>query len=211
MNPKRANLFSVISEGIIIYGTPKTRCRVGFTNPSLMTQRGFGRLHFQGVVMKQIPLTQGRVALVDDEDFERLNQFKWCAHKIGNSYYAARHLDRKHLIGMHRQILNVSIGLVVDHINGDGLDNRRKNLRLCTHAQNLWNTRKHRRKTTTSRFIGVSWWTIGKIWRAVIWANGKQILIGSFHSEQDAAKAYDIKAKEIRGEFAVLNFPPGKM
>ena len=92
--------------------------------------------------MKYIPLTQGKQAIVDDEDFERVNQWKWCFHKGNNEKNA--YAFRFNSIRMHRFILNVPKGLHVDHINGDTLDNRKSNLRMCTNSENQLNSYRHR-------------------------------------------------------------------
>ena len=97
-------------------------------------------------------------------------------------------------------------GLVVDHINHNTLDNRRKNLRLCTWAQNNQNRRPSKRKNKLSKYKGVSFYKKSKLYRALIWCNKKQYFLGYFKDETDAAKAYDKKARELFGEFAYLNF-----
>jgi hypothetical protein len=107
------------------------------------------------------------------------------------------------MVFMHREILYAPKDKVVDHINHNGLDNRRENLRLVTIEQNVWNTRKQRR-LTASRYKGV---TLHKgQWRSVIYRRKKQIHLGYFDTEETAAKAYDVKAKELFGEYACLNF-----
>lgn len=153
--------------------------------------------------MKEIKLTQGRVTLVDDEDYEYLNQFKWCAHKTPNTFYAVRnaYINGKQVtVRMHAEILGISGG---DHADGDGLNNQRCNLRICTHQQNMWNRQIH--KITKYKYIGVQLNPHGGKWIARIRYNGKNIHIGSFVDEIDAAKAYNTKAIEFRGEFANLN------
>src|SRR3989304_1115588 len=154
--------------------------------------------------MKRIPLTQARFALVDDEDFEWLNQWKWNAIKSSNTYYAVRMSNRptRKIIRMHRLILNVSPHLDTDHVNHNGLDNTRKNLRSCTGSQNQMNGQKRR---GSSRFKGV--YLMGSLYRAQIRLNGKLHEVGCFDSEIEAAKAYDVKAQKLFGEFANLNFP----
>lgn len=131
---------------------------------------------------KEIPLTQGKVALVDDEDYERLNQFKWFASKNGKTYYAIR----KSKILMHRTIITPPSGFEIDHINGNGLDNRRENLRIVSHRENCQN--KHIEKT--SKFPGVTWNKQHKKWHAHVRILGKNRYLGSFDDEVEAAKAY---------------------
>lgn len=168
--------------------------------------------------MKKIPLTRGKYALVDDADFEWLNQWKWCAQKSRHTYYAVR-VKSKGLkqiqIFMHKLILNPPDGLKTDHINHSGLDNRRQNLRVCTLAENQWNQRLRKEMGEyKSEYKGVSWnkgqkYKGGRYkggWRARIGIDKKQMYLGYFQSEIDAAKAYDKKAKELFGEFAETNF-----
>lgn len=162
--------------------------------------------------MKEIPLTQGKFAKVDDEDFERVNQFKWCAVKRRDVFYAIRSIK---INGkwtkqyMHRFITNAKPGKEVDHENNDGqdsgLDNRKSNLRFCTRAQNLCNQRKQKR--ASSKYKGVYWQAGRKKWRAQIQANGRKICLGVFDSEEEAARTYDRAALKLFGEFARLNLP----
>lgn len=156
---------------------------------------------------KEIPLTQGKVAVVDEEDFDRLNKHKWYACKNGNTFYALRksNVNGKRLtILMHREILGLKPGDPgVDHRDGNGLNNRRKNLRLASHEQNGMNRRRN--KNGTSRFKGVYWEKNHRKWHVRIKFGGKYVHIGYFDSEEDAARAYDEKAKELFGEFARLN------
>jgi len=159
--------------------------------------------------MVKIPLSQGQFALVDDEDFEWLNQWKWSAGKRRNTFYAFRSVSIKgeqFHIYMHRLITEAPKGKETDHANGNGLDNRRRNLRVCTVRQNQYNQAK--RKNSLSQYKGVSLNKRVKVkkWVAGITKNGKNIHLGYFKDEIDAAKAYDRKAKELCGEFAKLNF-----
>lgn len=158
--------------------------------------------------MKLICLTQNKFTQVDDEDYDFLNQFKWCAikHRSGK-YYAVRGgwIDGKmKLIYMHRVIMNTPEWMLVDHIYHNGLDNRKSELRNCTHTQNQMNRRKQ--KNCSSKYFGVCWYKINKEWGARIKINGKQKHIGFFKTEVEAAKAYNIFAKKYLGEFANLNF-----
>jgi hypothetical protein len=150
--------------------------------------------------MKEIKLSKGFVALVDDEDYEYLNQWKWYVY-IDRIYYYALRRDNKSgkRIKMHRVILNAPDNIFVDHIDHNGLNNQRNNIRLCNNAQNQWNMKGRR-----NGLKGVS---VEKYcFRAAIKYQNKTIHLGSFKTEIEAGKAYDIKAKELFGEFAMLNF-----
>lgn len=147
---------------------------------------------------KQIPLTKGKVAIVDDEDYERLSKYKW--HYSGR--YARRTIMGFKKISMHQDILGTYNG-VADHINGNRLDNRKQNLRVCSHAGNAMN-RKVIAKNNTSGYKGVRFEY--KKYRASIQYKGKRIHIGLFETAEEAARAYDKKAKELFGEFARTNF-----
>jgi len=159
--------------------------------------------------MKKISLTQGMFAIVDDEDYDHINSFRWFAHKERHGiYYAYRNASIKNsYTRMHRMILRARSNFEIDHINGNGLDNRRCNIRLCSHAENLRNqTRIHGK----SKYKGVWWDKNNNKWSCGLTFNYKQIWIGRFISEIEAAKAYDNKAKELFGDFAYLNFPASK-
>ncbi len=160
----------------------------------------------RGISMKQIKLTQGKVAIVDDEDFEELSKYKWWARKSRGAWYAMRatYLDGQHTLLMHRAIMNAQKGQMLDHKNGNGLDNRHSNLRFCTHSQNQHNQR--RRRNGTSRYKGVHWHAHTQKWFSQIRLNNTSYYIGVYKSEIDAAKAYDAKAKELFGRFACTNF-----
>jgi hypothetical protein len=148
---------------------------------------------------KQIQLTQGKFALVDDEDYCDLSQYKWSLATCG---YAQRGTSPK--IYMHRQIMNAPTGMEVDHINGNRADNRKSNLRLCSHQQNL--QARPRFKNNSSGFRGVNYEKKGlKHWRARIELNGKKIDLGLYIDPRDAAIAYNNAARIIHGEFARLN------
>lgn len=155
--------------------------------------------------MKEIPLTKGKVALVDDEDFEYLSQWKWIAFLKKGIYYAQRQQwvnGRNAIIPMHRAILN-NPDSEVDHRDRNGLNNQRANLRLCTRSQNTMNRGKP--KHNKSGYKGVR--TVNGYIRAEIGCNGQRYYLGNFPDLVTAAKAYDAKAKELHGEFACLNFP----
>jgi hypothetical protein len=162
-----------------------------------------------GYAFRRIPLTQGKYAIVDPEDFERLNKHKWCAVKSCNTFYAGRtiYVGKKNIsIRMHREVIHPPDHLFVDHINHNGLDNRKANLRLATCAQNNYN-RIHLRKSKSSKYKGVSWKKQKKKWIVIISYNRKNKFIGLFEDEIQAAKAYDKAAKKYHKEFASLNFP----
>jgi hypothetical protein len=154
---------------------------------------------------RTITLTQGKAAIVDDVDYDRLAHLRWYADKVRNIWYA-RHArtgaERQRSFLMHRLILGAPAGMEVDHRNGDGLDNRRANLRLCTRAQNSWN--RHALPRGASRFTGVCMSRLR--WRARISCGNERTNIGDFSREVDAAIAYDEKCRELRGEFARPNF-----
>lgn len=155
--------------------------------------------------MRQIQLTQGKAALVGDADFEWLNQWKWLAWKGHNTFYAARnpaggHKGRK-LIFMHRQILDCKDDEQGDHEDHNGLNNQRYNLRICTHTQNLYNKIPRGK----SKYLGVEVRKSG-MFHARIRIDKIRVYLGSFETEEAAAKAYDIAAKKHHKEFANLNF-----
>lgn len=155
--------------------------------------------------LKSISLNHGYVTLVDDEDFEWAKASTWFIHRGSTKVYARRQTGRKTEM-LHRLITNVEPGNYVDHINGDGLDNRRSNLRVCSTAENARN--RGASKANTSGFKGVH--RNRRRWRAVITVDYNYKHLGTFDTPEDAAKAYDAAAKELHGEFAQLNFPEGE-
>jgi hypothetical protein len=142
-------------------------------------------------------------ALVDDEDFEKISQYKWHIDKCRQYFYAQAYIKingrHKHFL-MHKFLTRHK---QTDHIDGNGLNNQRRNLRAATTQQNQMNRKPL--TNCTSRYKGVSYHKRGKIWQAYIKINGKTIHLGSFRLEIDAAKAYNKKAVELFGEFAKLN------
>ncbi len=156
---------------------------------------------------KKIPLTQGKYAIVDAEDYQRLSKHKWCAAKMNDTYVAARHsvhLNNK-VVYMHRDIMNPPKDMQVDHINDNRLDNRKANLRVCTVSQKQATQKPGINKT--SRFKGVFWFKRDKKWLSKIMCNYRRYHLGLFDNEIDAARTYDHKAIELFGEFARPNFP----
>ncbi|MDD5134381.1 MAG: HNH endonuclease [Phycisphaerae bacterium] len=146
--------------------------------------------------------------MVSQEDFGRLNQHKWHAtSKDNRKFYASRmrYTGGKKNIQMHREIMQPADELVVDHIDGNGLNNTRENLRIVTAAQNCYNQRKCRSRRS-SKYKGVSLRKRDKKWTAAIMFQGVLINLGFFAKEIDAAKAYDEAAKELFREYAKLNF-----
>ncbi len=156
--------------------------------------------------MKEIKLTQGKAAIVDDEDFEFLNQWKWSYNKGYASRGITLQCGKYGRIMMHRVINKTPEGLDTDHANGNRLDNRKSNLRTATRGENC--TNRPIQKNNTSGFKGVSWHKYQKRWVAYVIKNKKTIHIGYFSSKEDAALAHNKKSLEIFGEFAVLNKVP---
>jgi hypothetical protein len=162
-----------------------------------------------GYKFRRIYIGEGLYTIVDPDIYYRLGHLRWSVCGDGRKDYAAR-IDRKFRYGrtktifLHREIMNAPKGILVDHSNGESLDNRRDNLRLATHSQNMQNRRK--RKNTTSRYAGVYFEKRRKKWTANININKKKIWLGRFDDEIEAAKAYDEAARKYHGEFARLNF-----
>ena len=153
----------------------------------------------------QIPLTQGMVALIDDEDFGQVSQFKWCASKrINGRFYARRKANHK-FIYLHRFLMDAPHDMEVDHIDGDGLNCQRYNMRQATHANNLKNRRRHSNNTSGSK--GVSFKVSAGKYISGILANGVHHYLGLYSDPVEAARAYDAAARKLHGDFATLNFP----
>lgn len=161
---------------------------------------------FIGVItVKQIPLTQGKFAIVDDEDYGWLNQWKWCTMQTPYGFVAVRRKGKSTMY-MHRLITGAVHGKEVDHKNHIRLDNRKANLRVCTRSQNAKN--QVLQKNTASRYKGVR--RRCNRWQARIMNNRKSFYLGSYKTENEAAKAYDSEAVRLFGEFAYLNFQETK-
>lgn len=155
--------------------------------------------------MREIELTQGYKALVDDEDYEFISQWKWCVLKTDCNVYAKR---TSKAILMHREIIKFSnpgiFFIEVDHKNHIGLDNQKNNLRICTRTQNMGNQRK--RKNVSSKYKGVHWESWSGKWRPCFPnGSGGSIKGPRFKDDKLAAQWYNKKAKEYFGEFALLN------
>jgi hypothetical protein len=144
------------------------------------------------------------VAIVDDADYPAVSAARWYAHRGARTWYAVR--SNNHALLMHRILIDAPRGSEVDHWNGNGLDNRRSNLRLSTKSTNQQNSAKQRR-VCRSRFKGVCWSKSAKKWVAYIKLDGRQQHLGCFAEELEAAHAYDSAARRLFGEFARLNFP----
>lgn len=133
--------------------------------------------------MRKIKLSQGKHCLVDDEDYDTIMKFKWCCNNSGLRAYAVGTIEGK-MVLMHRFIMKPKKGEIIDHINGDRLDNRRKNLRICSYSENGQNL--HVLRLNTSGLRGVSWSRRDSKWRVSIRANGKNIRLGEFYCKLDA-------------------------
>lgn len=158
--------------------------------------------------MREVPLTQGFVAFVDDEDYEKVSEFSWYIHqkKLRPDCYAATTISvdgKRKEVKMHRCIMQATPNEIIDHIDGNPLNNRKENLRVANHTTNRQNSIK---RTGLSQYKGVTK-AYKDRWRSRITINKKVVFLGYFNNEIDAAKAYDTAAKKHFGDFARLNFP----
>ena len=147
--------------------------------------------------MAKLKLSKNKETVVDDEDFEYLSKWKW---SYSSSGYAVRQNKGK-LVSMHRQIIKPKKRLVVDHINGDKLDNTRKNLRICTVSQNCHNSNVHKDSRTGLKGVTFEKQQVNKPWRARIMVRGEKTDLGLFKTKQGAHKAYLSAAQDKQGEF----------
>lgn len=161
--------------------------------------------------MKEISLTQGYKCSVDDECYENLSLFKWQARNDRRGHvYAYRAVcvnGKQRLINMAREIVGVRNGFVVDHVNGNTLDNQKHNLREATYSENNKNSARH--KNSQYFYRGVYPVKNRNGWSSQISVNKKRVYLGYFKTQEDAARAYDIKAVSISPLYAKLNFPKG--
>ena len=170
----------------------------------------YRRLRY-GYAFRKIPLTRRMYAIVDPDDYYRLSEYKWHVSGAGyDKYYAVRKGPNKNgtrgeMVQMHREVANTPEGLLCDHINGDRLDNRKANLRPATCTQNVRNSKKTS-SPAYSKYKGVTYRSRSRKWVAMIYLSRRQVFLGSFDAEIQAAKAYDKAAKKHFGEFAKLNF-----
>jgi len=155
--------------------------------------------------MKQIKLTKGQFAIVNNQDFDWLNQFKWFTQTCRGTHRAVRKKDGK-TVPMSREIMETNqsiVGFFVDHINRNTLDNRRRNLRLATRSQNLANSRTIRSNRTIHK--GVTWKKSKNCWEVRIQVNKKMFYPGISKSLKEAINIYNLAAKKYFGKFANLN------
>lgn len=162
--------------------------------------------------MRTVKLTNGYTAVVDDEDYGPVSAFKWHAdvRRRRDGRIRCVYAQRSVVVGgkratqyLHRFVMDAPAGLQVDHIDGDGLNNSRANLRVCTNSENQCNGRA---SGGSSKYRGVSWDNVCAKWRAQIMLDGKMQYLGRFLKEEDAARAYDVAALDNFGEFARMNF-----
>ena len=181
---------------------PQDSCR--HTNAVVVGLPAIERAKIRANTVKQIPLTQGKFALIDDADYEWLNKWKWYAHKRGHTYYAERKV-RDQTILMHRIIISVPSRTEIDHISRNGLDNRRSNLRFCTCSENQWHQRLRIDNKTGFKGVSIARFPSQRLYRVRIQVNNKRVHIGFYRSAEIAAQAYDDAATRHFGNFALTN------
>jgi hypothetical protein len=151
--------------------------------------------------MPEIITTKGRTVLVDDEDYATLSAHQWTNNDFQVCRWVKGDNGKRKIILMHREVLKVADGQFVDHINGDPFDNRRANLRPCTHAQNMRNSRQQRNSHQPYKGIEAQRGN----WRARIRIDNRRLDLGTFATAEEAALAYNFAAVHYHGEFARLN------
>jgi hypothetical protein len=169
--------------------------------PTHARKRPTPAIHESDPSIRRIPLGNGLFTIVDATDYEMVAKYKWYAVRKGPTFYASCHKGGR-TVAMHRMIMQARTGRIVDHIDGNGLNNRRCNLRVCTHRQNLANVRP---RGGVSGFVGV--YPCNGRWMAGIQYRGKHLYLGLFDDPVEAAKARDRKAYELHGPYAYLNRP----
>lgn len=156
-----------------------------------------------------LPLTQGQQTVIDAEDWPRVSAYKWSAERRSNGFYAGSGVrlpdGRTHRFRLHRFLVDAAPGTIVDHIDGDTLNNTRANLRFVTASQNAMNRAPGKRNH--SGYKGVQWHPDHHRWMARIRHKGTVHYLGYFRVAEDAARAYDVHARILHGPFARLNFP----
>jgi hypothetical protein len=159
--------------------------------------------------VKQIKLTQGKVALIDDQDFAEVSKRKWFAVFDGYNWYASSRDGTHRHMRMHTFLMKPPSGVRIDHWDRNGLNNQRRNLRICTQSQNCHN--RYFRIANKSGFKGVSWKKTNRKWCAQIKVGPKVMHLGLFKDPKEAAKVYDQAALDHFGEFALTNAQLGKL
>lgn len=166
-----------------------------------------------GAKRVRITFHSGHIGYIDLEDFDRVKEYWWTVRTTSRAKYAFRNYvcevtGKARLQLLHRFILDLphKNGVSVDHVDRNGLNNCRSNLRVCTQAENSRNHGKFKQGECTSSYTGVSWSKVQNLWHAYIWKDYKRIHLGYFENEEDAAYAYDAAAREMFGEFANPNF-----
>lgn len=152
--------------------------------------------------MKQIPLTQGKCAIIDDSDFDIVSAHKWYAIWDGWNWYAGRKHNKRQQ-RLHNFLMQPPAGVIIDHRDGNGLNNQRQNLKISTYSHNVHRMRK--KIAHTSKYKGVSWQKRCAKWIAQIHGKGQVVYLGLYEVEEEAAKAYDSAAERFFGEDALTN------
>jgi len=180
------------------YGDPHKSQRISAGELRIDIKDGYADLY----------LTTGQIAKIDIDDIPRVKDYCWSAKskERGNVWYIRGYVEKRNVV-LSRYLMDAPKGMVVDHINHDPFDNRKSNLRICTHTENLWNLQ---RKSHKNRFKGISYRKNEGRWVATICKNAKHYYLGAYKTDVEAARAYDKKAIELFGEYAKVNeYPTG--